>query len=526
MKEAIVLRKVAGVLTACYQRAGMTIGTPAANVPPLSSLAFALCLMLVPLIAVLALVAFAVPDAAGLALASLPVSALPRKTQADLDSVIKHAEKMAADYAGKEMPEDVATKYNDLMKEGAALSEKVNAEMQNAKTMERMKAAQAYLGEVPNPTLPGADTKSEEVAGYITPGHLAVLSEEYTRCIKGDGSFAKNGMASIDIKGALLGTKSNPSGLIALTDTQIKALRGVTEQMKSHRGFETKDLPVFGEYVIAPQRVDRFVQDTRPEVLTLRDVLTVSPTTSNLIQYVAEVAFDNDADIQSEGTTAATTAAKPESDVEYELREASIKTIAHTLPVSEQQLADAPSLINRINTRLMHGVKQKEEQLMGYGTGSGLEFAGFFDTDSDVDAVTTSADTLIDKIREGVTEIMVSAYSPTFVWVNPADWETIELTKGSDGHYVWAIIRDVLGPRIWSMRVVQGTGTKKAGATTTNLLIGDPMGAVIYDRQQANIAIGWVDDQFVKNLRTIRAEERMTLVIDAPAAFRKIETAS
>jgi HK97 family phage major capsid protein len=513
MKEAIVLRKVAGVLTACYQRAGMTTGNAAAAVPPLSSLAFALCLMLLPLLAVLAVVAFLVPDAAGFALATLPVAALPRKTQADLDSVIKHAEKMAADYAGKEMPEDVATKYNELMKEGAALSEKVNAEMQNAKTMERMKAAQAYLGEVPNPTLPAGDTSTEgAIAGYITPGHLAVLSEEYTKCIKGDGSFSKSGVASIDIKGSLLGTRSSQSGL--------------TEQMKSHRGFETKDLPVFGEYVIAPQRVDRFVQDTRPEVLTLRDVLTVSPTSSNLIQYVAEVTFDNDADIQSEGTTAATTAAKPESDVEYELREASVKTIAHTLPVSEQQLADAPSLINRINTRLLHGVKQKEEQLMGYGSGSGLEFAGFFDSDSDVAAVTTSADTLIDKIREGVTEIMISGYSPSFVWVNPADWETIELTKGSDGHYVWAIIRDVLGPRIWSMRVVQGTGTKKAGATTTNLLIGDPMGAVIYDRQQANISIGWVDDQFVKNLRTIRAEERMVLVVDAPAAFRKIETAS
>jgi HK97 family phage major capsid protein len=447
------------------------------------------------------------------------------KNHADLELLIKSAETLASQWTGKEMPEAETLKYNELMREGAALSEKLNEQAQNQKTMERMRASAALGREVPNPSLPSVESKSDEgaIAGYITPGHLATLSEEYARCIRADGSFSKTGMASIDIKGSLFG-KRGQDGLISLSETQLKALRGVTEQMKSHRGFETKDLPVFGEYVIAPQRVDRFVQDTRPEVLTLRDVLTVSPTSSNLIQYVAEVAFDNDADIQSEGTTAATTGAKPESDVEYELREASVKTIAHTLPVSEQQLADAPSLINRINTRLLHGVKQKEEQLMGYGTGSGLEFAGFFDTDSDVAAVTTSADTLIDKIREGVTEIMVSGYNPSFVWVNPTDWETIELTKGSDGHYIWAIIRDVLGPRIWSMRVVQGTGTKKAGATTTNLLIGDAMGAVIYDRQQANIAIGWVDDQFTKNLRTIRAEERMTLVIDAPAAFRKILT--
>ncbi len=164
------------------------------------------------------------------------------------------------------------------------------------------------------------------------------------------------------------------------------------------------------------------------------------------------------------------------------------------------------------------------EQLMGYGSGSGLEFAGFFDSDSDVVAATTSGDTLIDKIREAQTEVMTSFYNPTFVWIHPEDWEGIELTKGSDGHYIWAIIRDLLGPRIWSMRVVQGVGTKKAGATTRNVLVGDADGAVIYDREQNNIAIGWIDDQFAKNLRTIRAEERMTLTIDAPAAFRKIET--
>jgi HK97 family phage major capsid protein len=264
------------------------------------------------------------------------------------------------------------------------------------------------------------------------------------------------------------------------------------------------------------------VQDTRPDMLTLRDVLTVVPTSSPLIQYIAEVAFDNDADIQSEGTTAATTGSKPESDVEYELRDATVKTVAHTLPVSEQQLSDAPALINRINTRLLHGVRQKEEQLCGYGTGSGLEWQGFF-TSGGVDAYSTG-DTVIDKIRGAQASIMTDAYMPSFVWIHPIDWADIELTKGSDGHYIWAIIRDNLGPRIWSMRVVQGVGTKQTGDTERNILVGDTVGAVLYDREQANIAVGFVDDQFVKNMRTIRAEERVVLCIEATKAFRKIVT--
>lgn len=448
-----------------------------------------------------------------------------------LTQLLTEAEKLQNDYKGKVMPEDVGAKFDSMMAEAKAMQDEVDTER---KAFERQQERERQLDgfkqwsrHVPNPTLPtGSDAKADmsDIAGYITPGHLAVMSEEYNRCIKSDGSFNMSMVAATDIKGSLF----NKTGLIALTDMQIKALRGVVQQMKSSPGFERKDLPVFGDLVIAPQRVDRFVQDTMPRELTLRDILTVVPTTSNLIQYVAEKTFTSGAEIQSEGLSVADTAAKGEADVEYELRDASVKTVADTIPVSEQQLSDAPVLINRINTRLLHGVANKEEQLNGYGSGTGQEWFGFFTTGSGVTAATTpsGSPTLLDKVRAGITDIRKSFYRPTFLWLNPTDWEAIETLKGSDGQYVWAVVRDLLGPRAWGLRVVEGTGTQKDGASTTNLLIGDATGAVLYDRQQANIAIGWVDDQFAKNLRTIRAEERCVLVIDRPAAFRKIETAS
>ena len=457
---------------------------------------------------------------------------LPRKTAADLKSIISAADKLDAEWKGKQMPDEVKAQYNELMREGESLSEAINTEAKNQQTLERMRAAQRFLGEVPNPTLPDARTEAQKaddsIAGYITPGHLAVLSEEYAKCIRDDGTWRPKSTASIEIPGSLLpvmkSKATNGHSLIALSEPEVKRLSSLVTEIKSRPGFERKDLPVFGELVIAPMRSDRFVQDTRPDILTLRDVLTVTPTSAALIQYVAEVSYTSGADIQSEGVSTAEVGTKGEDDIEYELRDAPIRTIASTIPVSEQQLADAPALISRINNRLLYGVRRKEESLCGYGSGSGLEFAGFFDSDSGVVAATTSGTTLIDKIREAQTEVYTSGYLPSFVWIHPEDWEGIELEKGSDGHYIWAIIRDVLGPRIWSMRVVQGVGTKKVGAATRNVLVGDAIGATIYDRQQANIAIGWIDDQFVKNLRTIRAEERMTLTIDAPAAFRFINT--
>jgi len=522
MRQSVILRKVAGVFTACRKGFGMRL-TALGGPPSLAMIAFGLCLM----IAVAVISWLASPLVAGFALATAPAVALPRKSKADLDSIIKNIEKLDKEYEGKQMPEDVTRKYNELMAEGEELSTAINEEATRQKSMARMRAAQTYLGEVPNPTLPAGDQKADEaIIGYITPGDLVVVAEEYKDWAARGGWRKKGDIHSLDVKGSLLGSarsrqSSRNQGLIALTGPEVTALK------TAYQKIQTKDLPVFGDLVIAPDRVARFVQDTRPDVLTLRDVLNVSPTSSNLIQYVAEKTYTTDADIQSQGTTVATTGTKGEEDIEYELRDAPIRTIATTIPVSEQMLADAPALINRINTRLLHAVKLKEEQLMGYGAGgASLEFAGFFDSDSGVSAATTpsGSPTLIDEIRAAQTDVMTSFYNPTFVWIHPLDWEGIELTKGSDGHYVWAIIRDNLGPRIWSMRVVQGVGTKKAGATERNVLVGDANGAVIYDREQNNIAIGWIDDQFVKNLRTIRAEERMTLTIDAPDAFRKIQT--
>jgi hypothetical protein len=155
------------------------------------------------------------------------------KNHADLELLIKSAETLAAQWQGKEMPEAETLKYNELMREGASLSEKLNEQALNAKTMERMRASAALGREVPNPTLPAAESKSDDaVVGYITPGDLAVMSEEYARCISNDGTFRKGVVSSVEIKGSLFGKKGQGS-LISLTESGIKALRGVVEQMKS-----------------------------------------------------------------------------------------------------------------------------------------------------------------------------------------------------------------------------------------------------------------------------------------------------
>jgi HK97 family phage major capsid protein len=164
------------------------------------------------------------------------------------------------------------------------------------------------------------------------------------------------------------GATPNMNGLVSLTAEEVKQYRALVETKSA----ESKAAPVFGTDVIAPSRVDRLVQDLRPDVLTLRDVLNVSPTSSPVIDYIAEVSYTEAAAIVSEG------ASKPPASTVYEKRRANTVVIAVYIPATEQQLSDAPALINRINNRLTWDVHKAEEQQIGYGNGSGENFDGFF----------------------------------------------------------------------------------------------------------------------------------------------------
>jgi hypothetical protein len=59
------------------------------------------------------------------------------------------------------------------------------------------------------------------------------------------------------------------------------------------------------------------------------------------------------------------------------------------------------------------------------------------------------------------------------------------------------------------------------------LLVGDGIrGATVYDRHDVRLAVGYVDDDFARNLRTLRAEERLALAVKRAGAFKSAVTAA
>lgn len=269
--------------------------------------------------------------------------------------------------------------------------------------------------------------------------------------------------------------------------------------------------------LVADMRVPGII--TNPNrVLTIRDLMPVGRTASNLVQYTKENVYTNNAAAQYSSPNRENVT-KPESGITFTLANAAVVTLAHFIPVSRQVLDDAPQLESYVNGRLLYGLKLEEEDQLLNGAGTSGSLSGLLASGNNT-AYNRSAtgDTRIDTLRKAITQAALSEYAADAIVINPEDWEAIELTKATDGQYIMANPMALAGPQLWGKRIVAtnsiAEGTFLVGAFT--------MGAQVWDRMDAAVQISYEDgDNFKKNMATLLAEERLALTVYRPAAFIK-----
>ena len=100
--------------------------------------------------------------------------------------------------------------------------------------------------------------------------------------------------------------------------------------------------------------------------------------------------------------------------------------------------------------------------------------------------------------------------------IHPTEWARIELTKTSDGAYLFANPQGVAGPTLWGLPVVA-----TQAMSGDDFLVGAfNMAATIWDRMDTEVLISSEDrDNFVKNMLTVRAEKRLGLAVYRPEAL-------
>lgn len=257
----------------------------------------------------------------------------------------------------------------------------------------------------------------------------------------------------------------------------------------------------------------RVPQIIRPQdrPMTIRDLLSVGRTASNVVEYVVESGFYNNA------APVAETILKPQSSLEFSLESAPVRTIAHWMQASKQILADAPMLASYIDNRLRYGLEFEEEQQLLAGDGTGQNLFGLIPQATQFNTSRVrSSDTRIDIVRRAMTQVRLAEYRADAIVLNPEDWEEIELTKTDEGAYIWANPGGLLGPTLWGLPVIDTTAVEPG-----EFLVGNfRMSSSIWDREDAAVEVSLEDrDNFVRNLVTMRAEERLALTVWRPEAL-------
>lgn len=502
--KSIILRKIDGVFGALWRSNDSRSGGILAPAVPFAATPLGMVLMTVALVALMWLFANVTPDFSALSVLGFAGITSPIvEKKSNLQKLYREL-----DVAQKEIAEGkVDQNRGDEIEAKAKEAEALQAEVDQFDRIERLAGKGRELAgapALPNGAGYGSEAKADDadkVLGYVSPGALFTHSDEYVDFVQKQGA---------------------PQGAISrktMIESFHKGRIPITRKM-----MESKAIPTLGADVLMPDRISEIVRTPEQQKLTLRDVLNVSGTNGTSVEYITMTPGADAA------APVAPNAAKPESNLTLGTATAPVRTLAVWIPVTEQQLQDVPQIQGMIDNELTFDLKRLEERQVLYGSGAGENLQGIL-TLAGVPLITRTVTntTNIDRIRIGMTDILVAGGEPNATVVHPLDWEGIVLAKGTDNRYVWVLVTDPQtgNSRIWGLQVVETVSAKNPANLQRYLLVGDFVrGATLWDRQQSNVQVGWQNDDFTKNRRTVRAEERVAFGVKRPTFFAKYETAT
>lgn len=277
-----------------------------------------------------------------------------------------------------------------------------------------------------------------------------------------------------------------------------------------------------GGAFILPDR-QSYVPLLYPE-LSLLDLLPVVPTTSDLVDWVREVSFTNNAAPTAEATAATgTSGEKPESAVAFEVVSQPVQSIPHWIPVTTRAIADAPQLRAIIEGELLAGLQRVLEDQCLNGNGTPPNLGGIIGT-TGVQTTAAGAN-LADAFFTAQTLVRTNGHvSPTANVMDAAAWSALRLARenaatGTQGGYLFGSPA-MAGPiTLWGLPVVLNEALP-----ANQGLVGDftMQSITLYEREGGAITTGWIDRQFVRNMVTILAELRACLAVKRPPSFCKV----
>jgi len=355
---------------------------------------------------------------------------------------------------------------------------------------------------------------------------------------KADGEFLTIGKTSADTKTAL-----DAIGV----EQRVLADRLLAVEQKSTEQPETKDVSSWGEQFIKNARYADFAggnlnklrvevkntlvgsdtnvaPDRKPGIVggavlpfSMEALLPSTTTSSNAIEYTREASFTNSAAEVAEGGI------KAESALTWSLVNMPVSTIAHWIKISKQLAADAPALAAYVNTRMRYGVDRRVDTQLVVGDGVAPNISGTYDVGNFTlhGYLSGVLGTVLPKlvlIRKVMADLYAAGYPADAIVLNPADWATIEIELLTTAATQVRVSVNAAGQQtLFGLPVIQSIGM----AVDTFQVGRFSEAYMVYNREGVVVEMSDSDsDNFTKNLITLRAERRLALATEKPAAVR------
>lgn len=296
----------------------------------------------------------------------------------------------------------------------------------------------------------------------------------------------------------------------AIADAFESSIDKITE-VKENGGLMNLDVKAVGTMTItnnysggtvALSQLEAGVARIARRMPFLRQLVNTAGTTSKYITYLQSNGQEGGADMTAEG------ALKSQADFNLVETSVEVKKITSYIKVSKEMIADLPFMRNEINNELMELVELKLDSQVLSGDGTGNNLTGILQNavafSAGGFALSIASPNEYDALRVAISQIQGNLFNPNYIILHPEDVAKMELNKTTTGEYTYAMHYTADGVvRVKSIPVVENTGI-----TAGTFLVGDFTKSNLRIREDLNIQVGYVNDDFTKNLMTILCEAR------------------
>jgi HK97 family phage major capsid protein len=368
---------------------------------------------------------------------------------------------------------------------------------------ERASEVEKYESDIKALEATHADIKAEHTArsrfsSLAENGDVVDTPEKKTETVKSIGALVADSVK--DMTGRF-NTKSIEFGDASLKATLTEAAGGAGTLIPQY-------LPGLTEILFRKPRV--------------ASLLPSGSANGASIIYLKESAVTNAAAAVAEG------GAKPGSDLNVTTVTENWHKIATSLKIADEMLRDYAFTMSYVDARLTLFVQLAEDDALLNGSGSGANMTGLLTRSGKQTDQALGSDVAPDAIYKAITKIRVNAFlEPDGVIISPNNWQTIRLSKDSNGQYyaggpftgAYGNGSVMTSDMLWGLPVVvtpaiaDGTALVGAFQPSTQRFV---QGGLTVESTNSN------EDDFLHDLVAVRAEIREILAVYRPGGLCKV----